>query len=79
MNILRRRLDHVGKRGYGLPAATATVAAQATFQYDIEFPVVPDDRVALSPRNAGRGAARGDMSNRGAKAGEDGEVPDTPD
>jgi hypothetical protein len=29
--------------------------------------------------NAGRGAARGGMSNRGAKAGPDGEVPDTPD
>jgi hypothetical protein len=30
-------------------------------------------------RKAGRGAARGDMPNRGAKAGQDGEVPDTPD
>jgi hypothetical protein len=28
--------------------------------------------------NAGLGAARGDMRNRGAKAGPDGEVPDTP-
>jgi hypothetical protein len=34
---------------------------------------------ACYPRNAGRGATRGDMSNRSAKAGPDGEVPDTPD
>jgi hypothetical protein len=41
--------------------------------------IAPAERQSPNPRKAGRGAARGDMPNRGAKAGQDGEVPDTPD
>ena len=42
--------------------------------------VEPDHSAAFSyPRKAERGAARGDLPNCPAKAGEDGEVPDTPD